>query len=181
MTLPVGSGRIRSRRGLQCERGVDRRTGPAHGGRRVPGRVQVKTLQELCVLQSCGETLIYIRDVDILATVVFLFKFFFCLALLKRLPLYGTFTITAAQTVEKKKKKQVPKCNSVLFPVPPFSGNKLGTNIEICPGCKIVVNYKKKKKRKEKQGQTMTSPTLTLRHNPFASFIEQEKGSRAAA
>lgn len=152
----MGSGRIRSRRGLQCERGVDRRTGPAHGGRRVPGRVQVKTLQELCVLQSCGETLVYIRDVDILATVVFLFKKKFCLALLKRLPLYGTFTITAAQTVGKKNKKQV--YNSVLFPVPPFSGNKLGTDIEICPGCKIVVNYKKKRKERKSSAKPRLRP-----------------------
>lgn len=67
----AGVGGIRSRRGLQCERGVDRRPGPAHGGRGVPGRLQVKTSQEL---QSCGESLITVCGVDV--SVVWLFLVF---------------------------------------------------------------------------------------------------------
>lgn len=74
------------------------------------------------------------------------------------------------KTVEKN-------ANQFYFHVSSFGGDKLGTDIKISLMCKILVNYnKKERKEREKQGQTTTSPTLSLCHDPFASFIEQEKG-----
>lgn len=58
--------------------------------------------------------------------------------------------------------KKEPKAIKFYLLFPSFSENKLGTDIEMCLGCKISVNYKEREKQ---QGQTTSlhSPSVTTR------------------